>query len=63
MAFSGLEPDLDSLKMLNPDPKLVFRDRKSLNLDPDLTIYRYLNVNLNANPDPGPGPGFAITLK
>jgi hypothetical protein len=62
MAFSGLEPGLDSLKILNPDPKLMFRDINSLNLDPvqDLTIYRYLNANIKADPDPGPGPGFAI---
>jgi len=62
MAFSGLEPSLDSLKILNPDPKLMFRDINSLNLDPvqDLTIYRYLNANIKADPDPGPGPGFAI---
>jgi hypothetical protein len=56
MAFFGLEPGLDSLKILN-HPKLVSRDRNS---DPDLTIYRYLNANIKADPDPGPGPGFAI---
>jgi hypothetical protein len=57
MAFSGVEPGLDSLKILN-HPKPVFQDRNNLNSDPDLTIYRYLNANKKA--DPGPGPGFAI---